>query len=218
MVSLLSSKISCGSPGLYKLSPYLSTWSSLCCKQACMWHCGYFWTCNHAFTARSRQPLPTPPIRQGNSLAKETNIFALFSLSSCVTLYSSLLLHLSQASQTHMPPVLHCPLPKSALHWGSSFLAIPSQPLSMYECLALVYTHTQTHTHTFTYTHTHTHTHTQTRLLSPWKHSCFFLLPSSLFCRKWQPTPVFLPGKSHGQRSLGATAHGVTKSLTRLSS
>ena len=22
--------------------------------------------------------------------------------------------------------------------------------------------------------------------------------------KKWQPTPVFLPGKSHGQRSLGA--------------
>ena len=83
----------------------------------------------------------------------------MFSLSSCVTLYSSLLLLLSQASQTHMPPVLHCPLPKSALHWGSSFLAIPSQPLSMYECLALVYTYTQTHTHTFTYTHTHTHIH-----------------------------------------------------------
>ena len=34
--------------------------------------------------------------------------------------------------------------------------------------------------------------------------------------RKWQPTPVFLPGKSHGQRSLAATAHGVTKSHTRL--
>ena len=29
--------------------------------------------------------------------------------------------------------------------------------------------------------------------------------------RKWQPTPVFLPGESHGQRSLGATVHGVTK-------
>ena len=27
--------------------------------------------------------------------------------------------------------------------------------------------------------------------------------------RKWQPTPVFLPGESHGQRSL-ATVHGVT--------
>ena len=35
--------------------------------------------------------------------------------------------------------------------------------------------------------------------------------------RKWQPTPVFLPGKSHGQRSLvGYTVHGVTKSWTRL--
>ena len=30
--------------------------------------------------------------------------------------------------------------------------------------------------------------------------------------RDWQPAPVFLPGKSHGQRSLvGYTVHGVTK-------
>ena len=30
--------------------------------------------------------------------------------------------------------------------------------------------------------------------------------------RKWQSTPVFLPGKSHGQRSLvGYTVHGVRK-------
>ena len=30
--------------------------------------------------------------------------------------------------------------------------------------------------------------------------------------RKWQPTPVFLPGESHGQRSLaGYTAHGVAR-------
>ena len=30
--------------------------------------------------------------------------------------------------------------------------------------------------------------------------------------RKWQPTPVFLPGGSHGQRSLaGYTVHGVTR-------
>ena len=35
--------------------------------------------------------------------------------------------------------------------------------------------------------------------------------------RKWQPTPVFLPGKCHGQRSLWAVVHGVTKSRTRLS-
>ena len=29
---------------------------------------------------------------------------------------------------------------------------------------------------------------------------------------RWQPTPVFLPGKSHGQRNLGSyTVHGVPK-------
>ena len=33
-----------------------------------------------------------------------------------------------------------------------------------------------------------------------------------LWRRKWQPTPVFLPGESHGQRSLW-----VTKSQTQLS-
>ena len=32
-----------------------------------------------------------------------------------------------------------------------------------------------------------------------------------LWRKKWQPIPVFSPGKSHGQRSL-ATVHGVTKS------
>ena len=31
--------------------------------------------------------------------------------------------------------------------------------------------------------------------------------------RKWQPTPVFLPWKTHGQRSLVATVHGAEKEL-----
>ena len=35
--------------------------------------------------------------------------------------------------------------------------------------------------------------------------------------RKWQPTPVFLPGKAHGQRSQWATVHRVTKSQMCLS-
>ena len=36
--------------------------------------------------------------------------------------------------------------------------------------------------------------------------------------RQWQPTPVLLPGKSHGWRSLQeAAVRGVTKSQTRLS-
>ena len=36
--------------------------------------------------------------------------------------------------------------------------------------------------------------------------------------RKWQPNPVSLPGRSHGQKSLaGCTVCGVTKSQARLS-
>ena len=35
------------------------------------------------------------------------------------------------------------------------------------------------------------------------------------WCRKWQPTPVFLPGKSHGQRYLeGYSAWGCKESGT----
>ena len=37
-----------------------------------------------------------------------------------------------------------------------------------------------------------------------------FLGWEDLWSRKWQLTPVFLPGKSHGQRSL-ATVHGGHK-------
>ena len=32
--------------------------------------------------------------------------------------------------------------------------------------------------------------------------------------RKWQPTPVFLPGEFHGRGALWATIHGVTESET----
>ena len=35
--------------------------------------------------------------------------------------------------------------------------------------------------------------------------------------RKWPPTPVILPGKFHGWRSLAGTVCGVAKSWTRLS-
>ena len=35
--------------------------------------------------------------------------------------------------------------------------------------------------------------------------------------KEWQPTPIFLPGESHGQRSLsGYTVHRVAKSQTHL--
>jgi len=39
-----------------------------------------------------------------------------------------------------------------------------------------------------------------------------FLYQENPWRRKWQPTPVFLPGEFHGQRLL--TIHGVTKSWT----
>ena len=35
--------------------------------------------------------------------------------------------------------------------------------------------------------------------------------------RQWHPTPVLLPWKSHGRRSLDAAVHGVAKSRARLS-
>ena len=35
--------------------------------------------------------------------------------------------------------------------------------------------------------------------------------------RQWHPTPVLLPGKSHGRRAWWAIVHGVAKSQTRLS-
>ena len=82
-------------------------------------------------------------------------------------------------------------------------------------CYLLLYLHLSTHmTFTFTYTYDNTraslvaHTVKQCRRLGfdswlrkiPWR-------------RQWQPTPVFLLGKSHGQRSLaGYTVHRVTKS------
>ena len=34
--------------------------------------------------------------------------------------------------------------------------------------------------------------------------------------RKWQPTPVFLPGESQGPRSLMGCRHGVAQSWTQL--
>jgi len=35
--------------------------------------------------------------------------------------------------------------------------------------------------------------------------------------RKWQLTPVFLPGESHGRGAWWATVHGVANSQTQLS-
>ena len=43
---------------------------------------------------------------------------------------------------------------------------------------------------------------------------CFMAPQKKMKC---QPTPVFLPGESHGQRGLAGTVHGVSGSWTQLS-
>ena len=42
------------------------------------------------------------------------------------------------------------------------------------------------------------------------------LFTCMLWRRKWQPTPVFLPGESQGRGAWWAAAYGVTQSRTRL--
>ena len=42
-------------------------------------------------------------------------------------------------------------------------------------------------------------------------------MQKNIWRRKWQPTPVFLPGESHEQRSLVGYSPRVAKSWTRLS-
>ena len=46
-----------------------------------------------------------------------------------------------------------------------------------------------------------------------------YFMSSSLYCswrRKWQPTPVFLPGESQGRGAWWAAVYGVTQSRTWL--
>ena len=44
-----------------------------------------------------------------------------------------------------------------------------------------------------------------------------FLVRKIPWRRKWQPTPIFLPGKSHGQRSLAGYSSWGHNSQTQLS-
>ena len=47
------------------------------------------------------------------------------------------------------------------------------------------------------------------------KRSFYSWVRKIIWRRTWKPTPIFLPGESHGQRSLRATVHGVRKSCTQ---
>ena len=78
-------------------------------------------------------------------------------------------------------------------------------------------------------TNTHTHTYIDRHIFGlPWwlsgkesicQHRRLGFSPGVTkipWKRKWQPTPVFLPGESHGQRSLAGYSPWITKSWTRL--
>ena len=78
----------------------------------------------------------------------------------------------------------------------------------------------------YTYTHTHTHIHGASPL-AQWerihlqcrsRRRCGFdPWVRKIPCRRaWQPTPVFSPGESHGQRTWWATVDRVANSQTQL--
>ena len=78
------------------------------------------------------------------------------------------------------------------------------------------------HTHTYTHTHTHIHIHGLPWWLSGKEFVCqcrkLGFIPwvrKISWRRKWQPTPIFLLGKSHGQRSLaGFNLRGHKRDMT----
>ena len=78
-----------------------------------------------------------------------------------------------------------------------------------------IHTHTDGSVHLCLYTHLHTHTQRLRFILRSWlaqlcrKRGFDPGVGKIPWRRKWQPTLVFLPGKSHGQRSLvGYSAWG----------
>ena len=71
--------------------------------------------------------------------------------------------------------------------------------------------HTYTHAHIRIHIHVYTHVHMNIyTCICICVHGCIGLSGG-----EWHPTPVLLPGKSHGWRNLAV--HGVAKSWTRLS-
>ena len=54
------------------------------------------------------------------------------------------------------------------------------------------------------------------RRVGPGSATSLSLFTSMHWRRKWQPTPVFLPGESQGQGAWWAAVYGVTQSWTRL--
>ena len=117
-----------------------------------------------------------------------------------------------------------------ALSWSSSLPARPADSglANLQNCvsqvlktnfsigLSFIYTLSPIYTHTHIHTHTHTHTHTLSVLIL-WITLSFVFSKNHflLFWSSLQPTPLFLPGASHGERSLvGYSPWGCKGSAT----
>ena len=134
-----------------------------------------------------------------------------------------------------------------ALQAGSLPLGPPGKPIVLGECLTVNFTTGSQPPSLFSlrkekgaswillndYMCLCAHVCTHTRVLMaglPWwlsgkdfahqsrRHGSYFSVRKTPWRRTWQPTPAFLPGESHGQRSLGGQeSRGSQKSRTRLS-
>ena len=114
--------------------------------------------------------------------------------------------HTHTRTHAHMPHTYTC-----HTHTCINTCHIRSQATHMHTCH--MYMHT-CHTHTCTHA-THTYTH---EVQGGPHHQCCSLEGGHLevWRRKWQPTAVFLPGESQGQRSLMGCRLWVSQSRTRL--
>ena len=77
--------------------------------------------------------------------------------------------------------------------------------ISIHVVMYVIYIHDYWKNHSFEYTHTHTHICR--------RHRFDLWVGKISWRRKWQPAPVFLPQKSHGQRSLAGYSPKGRKEL-----
>ena len=116
------------------------------------------------------------------------SVFPVETRSNCrETRVHSLRLSVGLGKLTQMLTLISVPTPRLIYS-----LLVPSYDSAVPVCES-IHTHTHTHTHIYIYIYTYTQA---------------FGLP-----RQWHPTPVLLPGESHGRRSLvGCSSWGLEES------
>ena len=98
--------------------------------------------------------------------------------------------------------------------WWAALSGVAQSRTRLKRLSSSVYTHTHTHTHIYVASLIAQSVKNLPAIQEIWVQ---FLGPEDPLEKKWQSTPVFLPGKSHGQRSLVDYSPWDCKSKTRLS-